>query len=302
MVQPNGERHTWRVARRVSRGLANLDTLTEKFNISLKSGTPAEKRLARYYMDHPGDISYETAASVADKLDLSPMTVGRFLRSMNIDPLAQPNIVRHAALLRASERIEAPMGFAEPHGNSPAVPVRDHMDALRQVQTITTGASWRLAVDALARASEVYVTSLGQMLPMAVYLASRLAVARDGVRHMGGEDGTYLELLGNRRSNCLLVVVDELQSSCRLRRLALATRHAGHRVLLLTHSPAPELEHICDHVVQGPMQGATGCLDPVALTALIETAVASVCAAQGPFAAERAGRIAELQRFFSESA
>lgn len=279
-----------------------MDTLTEKFNISLKSGTPAEKRLARYYMDHPGDISYETAASVADKLDLSPMTVGRFLRAMNIDPLAQPNVIRHPAMIRSPELSEVVAGFAEPHERGPVIPARDHMDALRQVQSTTSGTSWRLAAEALARASEVYVTSLGQMLPMAVYLASRLAVARDGVRYMGGEDGTYLELLGNRRPNCLLVVVDEHQSACRLRRLLLATRHAGHRVLLLTHSPAAELEHICDHVVVGPMQAATGCLDPVALTAMIETAVASVSAAQGPFAAERAGRIAELQRFFSEPA
>lgn len=278
-----------------------MDTLFEKFNMSLKSGTPAEKRLARYYMEHPGDISYETAASVADKLDLSPMTVGRFLRSMNIDPYTQPQTIRHGGLLTSMNKQEQAPGFAE-NGQGEVAPPRDHMEALRQVQALVAASPWRLAVEALTRASEVYVTSFGQMLPMAVYLASRLAVARDGVRHMSGEDGTYLELLANRRPNCLLVIVDDRQASGRLQRLAIAARNGGHRVLLLTHATPPEPELICDYLVQGPIQAATGCLDPVALTAMIELAVSAVSAAQGPFAAERAGRIAELQKFFSEPA
>ncbi len=278
-----------------------METLFEKFNNSLKSGTPAEKRLARYYMEHPGDISYETAASVADRLDLSPMTVGRFLRSMNIDPHSAPVLRNGGGMLKTAERGEAANGFAEPAQRDIA-PARDHMDALRQVQAITTGAQWRGAVDAMARASEVYVASLGQMLPMAVYLASRLGVVRDGVRNMSGGDGTYLELLGNRRANCLLVIIDDHLSTNRLQRLAIAARHAGHHVVLFTHAALPDMEQVCDYVIHGPMQGATGCLDPVALVALTEAAVASVSAAQGPFAAERAGRIAELQRFFSESA
>lgn len=283
-----------------SKGARVLDTLFEKFNNSLKSGTPAEKRLARYYMEHPGEISYETAASVADRLDLSPMTVGRFLRAMGIDPHVQP-AVRHVGMVKSARTGEPAAGFDEPAQRDIA-PARDHLDALRQVHAIAASTTWRGAVETLARASEVYVASLGQMLPMAVYLASRLAVVRDGVRHMSGGDGTYLELLGNRRSNCLLAIVDDHLSTNRLQRLAIAARHAGHNVLLFTHAASPEMEQICDHVVQGPMQGATGCLDPVALTAMIELAVAAVGAAQGPFAAERAGRIAELQRFFSETA
>lgn len=278
-----------------------MDTLFDKFNTSLKSGTPAEKRLARYYIEHPGDISYETAATVADKLDLSPMTVGRFLRSMNIDPYAQPQAVNHGDLLKTMNKQEQTPGFAE-NGQGDVAPPRDHMDALRQVQVLAAALPWRLAVDALTRASEVYVTSFGQMVPMAVYLASRLAVVRDGIRYMGGEDGTYLELLANRRPNCLLVIVDDRQATARLQRLAIAARNGGHRVLLLTHASPPEPELICDYLVQGPMQAATGCLDPVALTAMIEFAVSAVSAAQGPFAAERAGRIAELQKFFNEPA
>jgi DNA-binding MurR/RpiR family transcriptional regulator len=278
-----------------------LNTLFEKFNNSLKTGTPAEKRLARYYLEHPGDISYETAASVADKLDLSPMTVGRFLRAMEIDPFAPSPGLRNGTMVRAMERPLSGPGFSDQPQREMA-PARDHLDALRQVQNFAVEPHWRTAVDQLARASEVYITSLGQMLPMAVYFASRLSVSRDGVRHMSGGDGPYLELLANRRPNCLLVIVDDRQSSGRLQRLAIAARQAGHRVLLITHSQVADMDRICDHLVRGPMQAATGCLDPVALAAMIEVAVAGVSAAQGPFAAERAGRIAELQRYFSESA
>ncbi len=278
-----------------------LDTLFERFNQSLKNGTPAERRLAKYYLEHPGDISFETAASVADKLDLSPMTVGRFLRALNIDTFAhQPHpIMPTTANGSAAERSYGAHSAETANGHDP---VRHQVEALYQVQALTLQPDWRTIVMLLSRASEVFLTSLGQTLPMSAYFAGRLAETRDGVRHLSGGDGTYLELLGSRRTDCLLIIVDDPHSSPRLQRLSKAAREAGHTVLMVTHSPASTKDDPADHLIRAPALINRSGPDPVALAALIEYACAGVAAESGPFATERAGRVAELLRYFGEVA
>jgi DNA-binding MurR/RpiR family transcriptional regulator len=42
----------------------------------------AESAIASYLVTHLREIPFETAASISRKLNVSPMTVGRFLRSL----------------------------------------------------------------------------------------------------------------------------------------------------------------------------------------------------------------------------
>lgn len=264
----------------------------------MKTGTPAERRLAKYYMEHPGDISYETAASVADRLDLSPMTVGRFLRAMDIDSYGTSPSVRGITPFLA-DRDHGNPGMGEPAMGYDHI--RDQVEALQLVQTMIRQSAWKQVVELLARPAEVFLTSVGHMLPMSAYFASRLAEIRDGVRHLSGGDGTYLELLGSRKSDCVLVILDDRNTSSRLHRLCKAARETGHRVLMITHSSEAWLESTCDLLVRAPALSARGGLDPVALAAIIEIAVTDVGISNGPFAVERAGKVAELQRLFGEA-
>lgn len=64
-----------------------MEDFVQKLRQYAKTGTPAERRIAKYFTEHLNDLPFETAASVADRLDLSPMTVGRFLRSLGYQGL-----------------------------------------------------------------------------------------------------------------------------------------------------------------------------------------------------------------------
>ena len=277
-----------------------MESLFEKFNQSLKGGTPAEKRLARYFLDHPGDISFETAATVADKLDLSPMTVGRFLRSMEIDAVQ----LRKANMLAAQGAAAAPHapqpGFSEPASGFDGV--RDQADALRAIQALAAQPVWRDLVDLLSRPSEIYMTSFGSTLPLASYFAGRLAEIRDGVRFVSGSDGTYLDLLGTRRDDCLLAVLDDRAGNGRLTRLCQVARDNGHKVLLISHAIGAEHAGPWDLALRVPGLPRTGNIDAVGLSALIELAVSGVGLTKGPFALERSSRVAELRRMFAAEA
>lgn len=279
-----------------------MNGLFEKFTSCLKTGTPAERRLARYYLEHPNDISFETAASVADRLDLSPMTVGRFLRSMQIEnfPLQPVPHNGTAAQNRVLAQEMPPLtpGLAEKGAEYHHL--RTHLESLQQVHALASQPLWRDVIDHLSRPTEIFLTSHGLMQPMAAYFSLRLGEIRAGVRHLSGGDGTYLDLLGSRRDDCLLVVLDDPMSSQRLKRLCRAARDEGHRVMLFSGAPTLEMDGVVDLAVPGPTLNQSHSMDAVALTAMIELAVAGVGAANGPFATERSGRAQELHRIFSD--
>lgn len=273
----------------------HVESLSDKFNQSLKSGTPAEKRLARYYLDHPGDISFEMAANVADRLDLSPMTVGRYLRALDIDSYRMPQqTARSAVSLQPAETSYAFPGFQDTGRDYHAL--REQMDALAQVQTFISEPVWQLALDALSRQGEVFCTSHGSMLPFSQWLAARLHEVREGVRHMNPQDVSCVDLLSGARRDCLLVIIDDHPANAMLKRMANLARNNGCRVMILTHGPEDWSAEDAEYIVTGPAHPHRGGLEPVGLMALIELAAKSVSGTKGPFAAERAARVAELQR------
>lgn len=273
----------------------HVETLSDKFNQSLKSGTPAEKRLARYYLDHPGDISFEMAAHVADRLDLSPMTVGRYLRTLDIDSYRMPHTpARSAAALPPLEAGYSNPGFSETGRDFNIL--REQVDALNQVQALSGEPVWQLALDAFSRQGELYCTSHGCMLPFSQWLAARLHEVREGVRHMGQNDGSCLELLSGHRRDGLLVIVDDYPANSVLKRVARLAKDNGCRVMTITPAPENWQEEEAEIVVPGPVHAQRGGLDPVGLMALIELAAKAVSGTRGPFAAERAARVAALNR------
>ncbi len=271
-----------------------MDSLFEKFNRYAKTGTPAEKRLARYYLEHPEDVSFETAAAVADRLDLSPMTVGRFLRGAEIDTSLAPQA---RSLPLPPEPVAAIPGIGEPQREFGHMP--DQAELIQQIGALCGRPAWRGMIEEMNRAEEVHIAAGGVSRPLAALFAWRLSEVRSGIRLLEGTDGIFMELLGSNRNSSLLILLDDRTAQPRFDRLCRAARKAGHRVLYLTYAERTDLSALADLIIQLPAaQRGTG-LDPLATTALIELAVHAIAGARGAEASERAHRMAELRNYFS---
>lgn len=268
----------------------------EKFNRYSKAGTPAEKRLARYYLEHPEDLSFETAATVADRLDLSPMTVGRFLRGTGIDSHAPPS--------RRGTALSAELGPSMTVAKEPARSF-DHSpsqaELIQQVGALRHMPAWRHMVEEIIRADDIYLTAGRASCPLAALFAWRLAELRPGIRHVDGSDGVYLDVLAGNRSQGLVIALDSSTAQPGLDRLCRAARRAGHRVLAITYAERADLVGVADLVLQLPAGQRGASLDPLAVTAMIELLATSVTAARTEETTARARQIAELQTYFTRA-
>lgn len=268
----------------------------EKFNRYSKAGTPAEKRLARYYLEHPEDLSFETAATVADRLDLSPMTVGRFLRGTGIDSHAPPS--------RRGTALSAELGPSMTVAKEPARSF-DHSpsqaELIQQVGALRHMPAWRHMVEEIIRADDIYLTAGRASCPLAALFAWRLAELRPGIRHVDGSDGVYLDVLAGNRGQGLVIALDGSTVQPGLDRLCRAARRAGHRVLAITYAERTDLAGVADLVLQLPAGQRGASLDPLAVTAMIELLATSVTAARTEETTARARQIAELQTYFTRA-
>lgn len=280
-----------------------LEDLIDKLKHYMKTGTPAERRIARYFSEHLSDLSSETAASIADQLDLSPMTVGRFLRALGYQGLDGINGSTPSGALSSAWQITDRIDVLRKDlqdGRLLAEQMAEQIDTLHHIYAMTSKPSWTSAVQSIVSAHEVFVASFQNVGGIARYFSDQLSYARDRVRYMDGLNGTYLELFGHEPENTLLILIDCRRYATKSRVLAKTARKAGHKVLLLT-------DHYCDWAQEGadialilPPTKIRTWDSSISLASLLDFLLTSVIIAGGEQINVRTNRISELQDLFGD--
>lgn len=275
-----------------------MEDIREKLARFAKSGTPAERRIARYFYEHLHDLNRETAASIADQLALSPMTVGRFLRSLGFE---RPEAVRESVReLQTTTTAPAETSPQPQDGGAMAALLAAHVGALRSIHDMTGDYRWGEAVSMLCEAGVVFVASFHDTIGIARHFCDQLSSARDGVHYLDGQDGTYQQLLTREPDNFLLVIIDCQRLSNKSRTLARAARTIGHRVLFISDQDCSWAHENTDVTLLLPREERPNLHSAVAPTALLDFLMASVMEAGGEKAKARAQQIIELQDLFGE--
>jgi DNA-binding MurR/RpiR family transcriptional regulator len=278
----------------------HLEDLGHKLKQYIKTGTPAERRIARYFSDHLTELPFETASSVADRLELSPMTVGRFLRALgyqgldgikihlkdNVSPLPTqlPNMLEQ---LQKDARDGRPL----------AGQIAKQVEMLQHIYILTGQPQWLEAVTTILSSREVFVAAHLNMASLGHHFCHRLDAARDRVHFLDGANGSYIELLGRMANDDLVVIIDSPHFvSSRL--LARSARRAGYKVLLIT-AQYTEWAHEFANLTLSlpPLRSGRGSL--AAMMTLVECLAAAVADAAGEEAENRMRRIEELENLFA---
>ena len=280
-----------------------MDDLGQRLKQYMKSGTPAERRIARYFSDHLTELPYETASSVADRLELSPMTVGRFLRALGYQGLDGFKVHLRDAVPAPSSQNPATVEQLQQDaaaGRPLAALMHEQLEMLHHVYSLSSQPQWQEAVAAILSAPEVFVATHQSVSGLGQYVCDRLAAARDGVRLAGCGTATYMELLGPATSEALVIIVD-CHRFGKSRTLARSARRSGLKVLLVT-SRYTDWAHEFANVILSLPPTRVGQRDNlVAVTALLEFLATAVIHAAGADAEGRIRRIEELENIFADA-
>lgn len=280
-----------------------MDDLGQKLRQYMKSGTPAERRIARYFSDHLSELPYETASSVADKLELSPMTVGRFLRALGYQGLDGFKVhLRETVPPTSAHKNPTTMEQLREEataGHPLAALMAEQLDMMHHVYNLAAQPQWTDAVGTILAASDVFVAA-HQTCTGGQYLCDRLGFARDRVRMACNCTATYMELLAPSTSDSLIIIIDSHRFA-KSRLLARSARRSGLKVLLIT-SQYTEWAHEFANITLSVPPPRVGPRDNVpAISALLEFLATAVIHAAGQNAELRARRLTEIENMFAEA-
>lgn len=275
-----------------------MEKLLLNLTRAMKSGTPSERKIAKYLIEHLDELPFETAATLAAKLNLSPMTVGRFLRSLGYRQFSD---IR-ADLRQAEETPSSEPAALRETTQTPTNPFSQLL--LQQIQAVQTAFDmtsqpvWRLAMNEIASAPQVFLAPSSEGLGAGRYFHGRMLEYRKNVHYLSSDSSAYVSLWDSDPRSTLLIMMDGGGNLTTLQRLSETARKSGYRTLLITtrfYEWGPERADIClaMPLVQNGGQGL------LQLVSLMEFALCTLAANADEVCKARLKNLTGLKRALS---
>jgi DNA-binding MurR/RpiR family transcriptional regulator len=209
-----------------------------------KKFTASEQRLATFFLQHLEQLPFETAASIAKRLAVSPMTVGRFLKKIGFDDLRG---VKAALRSRVPESGWLSSQITKTLFED--APLNAKIKALTDAHRVPLTAEWPRIVSLLATASKINIASfqLGRFLGLG--FASALHTIRANVHFSDGGDGAYIDALLDSDPGSCLVLLDWQRYSQHFRLLAEEAAARQLTTVIITDTYCHWAREITDHVL-----------------------------------------------------
>lgn len=158
--------------------------------------TRAEKAVASYLLANISRLPFETAATIAEAVGVSQMTVGRFLRARGYTGLSdlkrELRAEFSASPVLISDRV-ARLTKSE-GGDRLRTSFEAEIEALLGVYELVETPVWRRVVDHLTSAERVCLAGFQTVEGLASVFTQRLSYLRPGAKLLDGRDGTFADL------------------------------------------------------------------------------------------------------------
>jgi len=270
-----------------------LEKLLIDLSRLMKSGTPAERRIAKYLMEHLNELPFETAATLAEKLGLSPMTVGRFLRSLGYRQLS--DIREHLRERVTASAAASPAESKEPRQTPLSGLMMQQIQAVQAVYDLAGQPVWKTALDAINESRNVFIASSAESFGLCRYFYMKLLECRERVHYLQSDGSTYIELMDEEPEDTLLILIDCGGNLPAIQRLAKIAASGGYKTVLITtrfYEWGPESADICLTI---PLhQNSSDSM--LQLVAMSEFMLQSLTHNNGSHRKQRVKRIGDLQR------
>lgn len=213
-------------------------SLRERLNTAVESASKADRAIATYMLAEFASLPFETAASLAAKVEVSEPTVGRFCRAIGYDGFKdlkkdlrndmgdQPWLIKD----RLRDLRDRTLAGEDQLTRG----LELEMAALVAVYEAAHTAEWERVVKRLARVSSVFVVGFQTERGIAQVFAHQLQYLRDKVQLLDLASGNFADLLASDGTDCALVMFEARRYSQNALLLAAEAKAAGIPVTLIT--------------------------------------------------------------------
>jgi DNA-binding MurR/RpiR family transcriptional regulator len=278
-------------------------SVRQRLTACFDGATKAERTIATYMLANLSGLPFETAATLAAKVELSEATIGRFCRSVGY---------KHFKALKTDlkadfgqrpwligDRLKEYRERSRRGDDELARGLEMEIAALVSVYELAQTKTWKRAVKRLAHIPEIFVAGFQTERGLAQYLVNQLQYLRPGTHLADLAGGNFAEvLLGDpRRVN--LIIIEARRYSRLARRLAVEARAAQIATTLITDSYCDWSHDLVDEtfVVQTDLNQFWDSSAPMA--SLIALLINSIFNELGPSVEVRMNEISALYDRFT---
>lgn len=193
--------------------------------------TASEQKVATYLIHNIADLPFETGASLSKRVGVSPMTIGRFVRTLGYEGLNE---------LKEEFRVDSGWRhfYSQPKQPRDKDPITSHLlaetRALDSVHELARGKEWKAIIQLLVSADRVSVASFQHSTFLGLGLAKLLQQVRPHVAFNDGSDGAYVDMLLDSTKNSCVVLIDQRRYFKQFRDVAEHVARRGIPLVLIT--------------------------------------------------------------------
>lgn len=266
--------------------------LQKKLKSRWDTFTPSEQKIATHLLQNLSGIPFETAASLGQRVGVSAMTVGRFLRTLGYDGLNE---------LKKELRGDAPwlQLYRNPDLSGDPATMSESLKA--EIHGITTAhalartAEWMPIVKLLANADRLSVASFHQGRFLGMGFAGLMQHVKPRTRFEEGVDGAYTDMLLDSSAESCVLLIDFRRYSRHFRILAEECAARGIPLVIVTDSQCYWARQLTGHVLMLPVEMERPWHNFTAATSLLSLLIGAVIREHGD-AFDRIGDITQLRQ------
>lgn len=277
--------------------------LFERLRVEIDDFTDAERLIANFILTDRHAVPFDTAASLAQRLGVSAVTVGRFSRRMgyrNFRELKGALKLDTAGLPWASgehfdQLIAGERGHAELQQDFDLT-----VAGISEVYGLARTAGWDAIVDLLVDAEEVLVAGFQTERGLAAHFAHTLQYCRPGVRVADLSAGNFADVLAlDRTRTRALVIIETRRYSRQAEMLAAKASADGTAVVFVTDKYCHWARKYTPHVLALSTESAMFWDTMVPIVAALTLLANGVAIRLGARAEPRLEKISNLYQDFT---
>lgn len=277
------------------------DRLFQRIERDLDRYTGAERAIASHMLQHRNLLAFETASSLAGKVGVSAVTVGRFCRMLGY---------KHYKALKNDLRdpqdnmpwlVGQQLGqFAK--GSKGSEEIRESLQleiaALAEVYAMAETPAWQRIVDLLAVSPTVYVAGFQTERGIGLLMGTLLQYVRRHVRVIDPGSGHYGEVFADGQPGCM-VLFDVRRYSRQTFLLAKRCSEENLPLIIITDKFCNWASRFTPHVIALSTETGLFWSSHVAMTCTVNLLVNQVVARLGLPVEKRLTEISELHQTFT---